>query len=393
MLHRQTGILPLCLILGGVFALHAHAQNQPAPVLPQPSTQSTAGKPGGNAESAPKELSMRNAESRVLSALARKKNWDGPTSGPRAQPGKTIVFIAADLKNGGVLGVARGVEEAAKVIGWRVLVLDGKGGAQARTAIMRDALALNPHGLILGGFNASEQTAALQDAAKRKIPVVGWHAGDGSTGIPGLFYNIATKSSDVAEIAALYAVTESKGKAGVVIFTDSNYAVALAKSDAMAAIIRSCKGCTLLSVEDVSLAEVSKNMAAVTASLLQRFGTQWTYSLSINDLYFDYMGAALANLPAGHKITNLSGGDGSESAYSRIRAQHHQAGTVPEPLHLHGWQAVDELNRAMSGKPPSGYVTPVHLVTPQTIIFDGGPSNSFDPGNGYRDAYRHIWGR
>lgn len=84
--------------------------------------------------------------------------------------------------------------------------------------------------------------------------------------------------------------------------------------------------------------------------------------------------------------------DGSISAYDRIRQGDYQAATIPEPLNLDGWQCVDEMNRAFAGAPPSGYVTPVHLVTKDNINVDGGPRNIFDPGNGYRDQYKKIWG-
>jgi ribose transport system substrate-binding protein len=67
--------------------------------------------------------------------------------------------------------------------------------------------------------------------------------------------------------------------------------------------------------------------------------------------------------------------------------------TVAEPLNLQGWQLVDELNRAMQKAEPSGYVTPLHVVTKANIEFDGGDKNLFDPGNGYRDEYKKIWGK
>jgi ABC-type sugar transport system substrate-binding protein len=87
-----------------------------------------------------------------------------------------------------------------------------------------------------------------------------------------------------------------------------------------------------------------------------------------------------------------SAGDGSESAFQRIRAKQCQAGAVPEPLNQQGWQLVDELNRAFNKAPWSGYVSTIHLVTPDNIAFDGGPRNIFDPDNGYRDQYKNIWG-
>ncbi len=354
----------------------------PAAVLPTDSLSSS------------RDSFSRAAERKLLGALASKKIWDGPTTGPKAPPGRFLIFVAADMKNGGIVGVFKGAEEAAKALGWKLQVLDGQGSVQGRTAAMVQALTLKPDGILLGGFDAEEQAVSLREAVKNKVPVVGWHAGREATGIQGLFYNVTTRAQDVAEITALYAVMESKGKAGVVIFTDSAYAVAIAKSDAMANIVRSCKTCTLLGIEDTPLAETSQRMPGLTAALLQKYGDKWTYSLGINDLYFDFMGPALASAgSAGKQLVNLSAGDGSASAYNRVRKNQYQAGTVPEPLNLHGWQMVDEINRAIAGQPPSGYMTPVHLVTPLTIPFDGGPSNSFDPDNGYRMAYKKIWAR
>ena len=334
------------------------------------------------------------ARQKVAAATAPKNKWDGPVTGPRAAADKTIVFVASDMRNGGVLGVSKGVEEAAQAIGWKVRVLDGQGTVQGRTAAFNQAMALRPAGILLGGFDAKEQAASVKKAAEAKLPVVGWHAAKEAGAIDGMFFNVTTSAQDVAEIAALYAVAKSDGKAGVVVFTDSAYAVAIAKSNAMADVIRKCGGCTLLGVEDTPLADTSNRMPQLTTSLIQRHGAKWTHSLGINDLYFDFMGPTLQSAGGSARgLQNLSGGDGSESAYQRIRQQRFQAGTVPEPLNLHGWQMIDEVNRALHGQPPSGYSTPVHLVTADNIRNDGGPKNSFDPDNGYRDAYRKIWGR
>ncbi|EPJ42542.1 hypothetical protein STAFG_0401 [Streptomyces afghaniensis 772] len=41
--------------------------------------------------------------------------------------GRTIVYVAQTMTNPGVAGAARGVREAARVIGWNVRVIDGQG--------------------------------------------------------------------------------------------------------------------------------------------------------------------------------------------------------------------------------------------------------------------------
>lgn len=340
---------------------------------------------------------LETAKQKVATATAPKNQWDGPTTGPKAVPGKTLVFVAADMKNGGILGVSKGVEEAGKAIGWSVRVIDGQGSISGRTAAMNQALALKPSGIVVGGFDTTEQKVAFEAAAKSGIPLVGWHSGEqpGPNPAAGLFANVTTTADDVSEAAALWAVADSGGKAGVVIFTDSQYAIAVYKAKAMEAVIRRCGGCTVLSYEDSPISESSTRMPQLTTSLLQRFGDKWTHSLAINDLYFDFMGPSLQ--AAGKKGDGtpraVSAGDGSEAAYQRIRAKRYQAGTVPEPLNMQGWQIVDEVNRALAKQPWSGYVPKVHLVVASNVGKDGGPNNLFDPENGYRDRYKAIWGR
>lgn len=351
----------------------------------------------GFASSAMADDFLDAAKKKVEVATMSKSTWDGPTTGPKANAGKTIVFVAADLKNGGILGVSKGVEEAAAAIGWNVRVIDGQGSVSGRTAALNQALALKPGGIVVGGFDTTEQKVAFGNASKAGIPLVGWHSGEkpGPNAEAGLFANVTTTADDVSEVAALSAVADSGGKAGVVIFTDSQYAIAVYKARAMEAVIKKCGGCTVLSFEDSPIAESSTRMPQLTTSLLQRFGDKWTHSLAINDLYFDFMGSSLQ--AAGKKGDGapkaVSAGDGSEAAYQRIRSKRYQAGTVPEPLNMQGWQIVDELNRAFSKVAWSGYIPKVHLVTADNVGKDGGPKNVFDPDNGYRNEYKKIWAK
>ena len=83
--------------------------------------------------------------------------------------------MAADLTNGGIAGVAQGVEQAAHAIGWPLRILDGQGSVQGETAAFHLALT-QPAGIILGGVDAAEQHAALRQARAQGIPVVGWHS-------------------------------------------------------------------------------------------------------------------------------------------------------------------------------------------------------------------------
>jgi len=339
-------------------------------------------------------VSLADARQAVDQASRPTSRWTGPGAGPAAQAGKTIAVVAEDLRNGGIVGVAQGVREAARAIGWTVSVFDAKGSPAGRAKAFADALEARPDGLVLCGADALENKAALAPFAARHVPVVGWHTGAKPGPIPGALVatNITTDPIEVARITALAAVAQSGGRAGVVVFTDSRFGIAMAKAEAMVEVIKGCPGCTLLDVRDVAISESAAKMPGVTRDLLARHGSRWTHALAINDIYFDHAVPALttAGLP-GHGLKLLSAGDGSASAFLRIQAGTYQAGTVAEPLNLQGWQAVDELNRLFAGQGVSGYVAPVHLVTAENLAFDGGKSLQYDPGNSYRDFYRRIW--
>ncbi len=321
--------------------------------------------------------------------------WDGPRNGPKAQGRRTLVYIAEDLRNSGVLAVAEGVREAAEVIGWTVHFLDVGTTVQSRKATFDRALALEPHGLIFGGGDAKVNLPYLYPFQQAAIPVVGWHAGPLPGPIAGtpLQVNITTDSLKVARSAARFVIDDSNRKAGVVIFTDSRYAIAMLKANIMADTIRNCLTCTLLSVEDVALNQASRTMPGLAAELLARYGDRWTYSLGINDLYFDHAVSTLVmlgRLPDGAPI-NVSAGDGSPSAFVRIMNRSYQRATVPEPLLLQGWQLIDEMNRIFAGEQPSGYVNPAILITGDNIRSSINAQNLFDPDNGYRHFYTRIW--
>jgi len=314
-------------------------------------------------------------------------DWQGPIEGPVALSGKKVVFLASDFRNGGVVGVFRSVERAARLIGWRVQALDGHGDVAEWRRIAEQALQQAPDGVVLGGFGVEplgELPALFQ---QRKIALVGWHAGDKPGPSEWLFSNVTTDPLVVADLAAELVIDE--GAVGVVIFTDSQFAIATAKAERMAERIRECPDCRVLSVEDLPIARVSEEIAGRVQQLQQRFGSAWTHSLAINDVYFDHIHVPLARLGR-QDIRHVSAGDGSARALARIHSGlSQQIATIAEPLGAHGWQVVDELNRAFSGEPPSGYVARPLLVT--TAVLRESETISIELDTSHEAGYLQLW--
>ncbi|MEV4441201.1 substrate-binding domain-containing protein [Streptomyces sp. NPDC049577] len=355
------------------------ASTGPAPLPARPAT------PGCPTALAGAETAVRQAEKTDFA-------WNGPTTGPRAVPGKDIVFVAQTMTNPGVAGTAKGVQDAARAIGWHLRVIDGQGTPAGLQAAFGEAIALRPAGIVIGGFDPLVTSQQVAKAGAEHIPLIGWHAvgSPGPSENPPLFTNVTSRVEDVARISADWITARSHGDAGVVLFTDASIPFARHKSDLIKKELAACPGVRLLAEENIPLPDTSSRTPEAVSALLARFRDRWTHSVAINDVYFADAAPALraARRKGAGAPFNIGAGDGDPSAFQRINSRQFQTATVPEALTEQGWQIVDEFNRAFSGAPPSGYVTPVHITT----AANSGGATAWDP-RGYRAAYLGIWGR
>ncbi|WP_425581603.1 substrate-binding domain-containing protein [Streptomyces stramineus] len=335
---------------------------------------------------------LARAEAAVRQAEKTDAPWQGPTRGPRAVAGKSVVYVAQTMTNPGVAGAARGVREAGRALGWRVRVIDGQGTPAGIQAAFSQAVALRPAGIALGGFDPRLTSPQVARAVADRIPLVGWHAVDtpGPSEDPRLFSNVTTRVEDVARISADWIIAHSRGHAGVVLFTDASIPFARKKSELIKEELATCPGVRLLAEENIPITDTSSRTPQVVSALISRFANRWTHSVAINDVYFADAAPALraARRKGAAAPYNVGAGDGDPSAFQRVNSRQFQTATVPEALTEQGWQIADEFNRAFAGEPASGYVAPVHLAT----ATNSGGVSTWDP-PGYRAAYRKTWGR
>lgn len=319
-----------------------------------------------------------------------------PPSGPSGQPGKTVVFIASDYRNGGVMGAYRGFEEAARKLRWELRLADGQGRRAMQGNLLRQAINQAPGAIVFGGFDPAEYTGELAAARQKGILLVGWHAAAEPGPTRELFVNVSTRPADVAQMAVDFVIRDARARkrpVGVVIFNDAQFAVANAKTEAMKKGIAACRGhagCRLLSVENIAISAAGRALAESVPQLAAKFGADWTYSLAINDAYFDEINFPL--MASGRTdVVNVSAGDGSSKALGRIGAGvSQQVATVAEPLRLQGYQLADELNRAFAGVSPSGFQSMPILITAE-VLKAAGP-RGVDAIPEVAAAYQAIWG-
>jgi ribose transport system substrate-binding protein len=307
-----------------------------------------------------------------------------------------VLVLAEDLHNDGVLGVGVGLSEALHELGWQATVVELDGLSQAARAARLAAPDIGRiDGVMLLGMDAAIDNLTLAPFAARRIPIVGWHAGPAPsfTGSPGLAANIATDTDEVARVAAQTVAPRGRD-AGLVIFADPRFAISRRKVEIMVETLAGCERCRVLSIEWIAIRDAAAEVPARTRALLAKYGAAWTDTLAINDVYFDVLARVLADegVPRG-RMRNVSAGDGSRSAYDRIRADGYQWATVPEPLLLQGWQLADEMRRLLARLPPARQVAPVVLLTADNAPAAPPASGAWDPPDDYRSRFRSLWQR
>lgn len=235
------------------------------------------------------------ATTAVAAATDPKPAWAGPTTGPKAAAAKQIVYVAQTLTNPGVAGAAKGVQDAAKAIGWDARVIDGQGDAAGIQAAFGQALALKPAGIVVGGFDPNSIKAEITQANAANIPIIGWHAlsDPGPSTDPKLFSNVTTPVADVAKISAQWIIAKSNGAAGVVVFTDNSIPFAAGKATMLETALKTCSTVKVLQIENIPIPDAGTRTPQEFSSLVSKLGADWTYSVAINDLYFDNAGTPL----------------------------------------------------------------------------------------------------
>ena len=317
--------------------------------------------------------------------------WDGPIFGPQKQANKKIFFIGHDFKNGGITTLYRSLYLATTELSWSLNAEDGKGDDEKiRTSILA-AIRAQPDAIVLAGIDLNESFDDLCDLAhKSKIILIGWHTSSKPGPTKRLFVNITTKAEQVAKDAIDLIKKSRRSKSvGIVLINDNRFEIANTKSSLLKASIAKCSYCTLLTTENIEIGKVNAEIPLAAERWNKLYGKKWTHTLAINDAYFDAINVQMSILNR-RDVQNISAGDGSYIALSRIKSgRSQQIASVAEPIGVQGWQIADELNRAFAGQPPSGYIAKPIIVT--TSLLHEIQGQEIDQFLKYKIHYRAIW--
>ena len=296
---------------------------------------------------------------------------------------------------------ATALQEAAKAIGWDFRILDGQGsvsGAHVRAdpGDRAEAGRHHPRHDRRRRAGAADRAGGAARASRSSAGTPARAPGP-IEGVPGVITNITTDPLEVAKAAGLYAVVDSGGKANVILFTDSIYAIATAKTNAEKAAVEGMHGLQGARRSRTRRSATSPTAWASSRRRCCRSTARSGPTRSPSTTSTSTSRRRRCRRPASIRRTAIRGRSrratarcrrSSASVTSSIRSR-----PSPSRCTCTAGRCIDEMNRAFAGEPPSGFVAPRRTCSPPTTSTrTAARENIFDPGNGYRDQYKKIWG-
>lgn len=336
---------------------------------------------------------VAEAKELVAELESTTKKWDGPTTGPKAEAGKSIAYVTCTSTTPVCVEAGEAVEEIGGKIGWDVTVVSGnKGTQQEVTDAWNQALALKPDGIINAATDATANKQSLVEAEKLGIPVVGIL----STAKPGdaksvnEFANVSQDPTEIGHAQAMYSIAESDGEARVAIDGVAGYEISKQKTDEMQRVLAECETCEELTYNGADLSSFEADTPQLISGWVSQYGPEF-WILTVADALVTPMLPPLRQGQVPTDGVQIVGSDGSPEAYERIRNGEYQVASIPQSPAQLAYQAVDELNRAFAGEPPTGFAQPLHLVTANNVDDNGGDENKYSGTEGFEEAYEAIW--
>jgi ribose transport system substrate-binding protein len=366
----------------------------------------TASNTSGGEEGGSKETTVFAEGVPTLAELYEEAPAEGPpTSGPNAATGKEVIWVSCGMEAPGCAHPAESFEEAAKALGWKSKIVDGKLNANDGYAnAIRTAIASHPDAIVTHGINCDEAKTSFQEAKAAEIPLVEASNIDcsdpriGGEQLITIGEQFNKEAKDTAafytkqgEHQAAYAVDATEGKAKVILV---EFEGLFGKNigEGQRNVLEKCSECEILETIGFQASEEGPNQQAY-----QQFNTALIKYPEANAAIFafdsnvTYTGLSKAVVDAGRaQDMVVVGGEGFSEAVELVREG--KGDTAEGGAWDNAWASwgiADEINRYFNGEEsvPEGIgITAIdkdHNMPPKGQDY----ATKVD----YKKAYEEIW--
>lgn len=313
----------------------------------------------GSSGSDPGAANSTSHQAALLSAArtASPSAYQGPTAPAKAPHNLTVGVVTCSSQLSGCVSPAKGVQQAAKTLGWSVTVYDGGGTSQKQNAAMLDAISSGAKVIVTIAIDPNLVQQGLRAAKKAGVLVV-----SGSNGIDtpnpvekpapgklGYAFDVGPDYAALGHKAADWIIGDSNGKANVAVFSDPEFPSVIAFQNGLLAGLKTCKGCTISPLQDFNGTQVGTTLGSQTTGYLQSHP-------SVDYVFSPYDPAAAAQVTAIAQAglanrVKLVGVLGSQQNLNFIRQGEVQAADAAYDNRYMGYMIVYQTVRLLNKEP------------------------------------------
>jgi ribose transport system substrate-binding protein len=338
-----------------------------------------------------------------LAQLAKASDSKGkPKSTPRWRRGEKIWIISCDQTLVGCSLPAQSTQQAAKFVGWKVTIFDGKSNPALYAQGINQAIAADAHAIVLDSTDCNFVKAPLEQARRAHIVIFGYDVVDCSdpgagggrrmldfTALPKGYKTYPQFIRDWGRMKADYLIAKTNGHAKVITSSERDILSIDYEGQAIRSELAKCFGCKIVANVDFTLADYAND------GVFKKFQTALTEHPEANATAALYdnevLGAIAPALQAAGRVHNfiVAGGEGYPANLQLMRAERGETAAFAIDITDVGYTIVDNLIRLFAHKKTVDEAVAVLLVDKQhNLSRIGKYYNGFFP---YAKYYTTLW--
>jgi ribose transport system substrate-binding protein len=323
-----------------------------------------------------------------LAAFEAVPKYDGPTSGPKPQPGKSIAVVECAAVNTGCAAGAAGVKSAATAAGWTTTIYDGQGTPAGASAAMVSAVAKHVDGIVLLAIASPTIIQGMTAAKKAGIPVVSVVSDNPvGSGSGDVYSEVSGDTVDSGKAIADYFVVASKGTAVAASFHIPSLVSTVNRYKGFINEFSKCSGCKIVSDQKYGIVSQAQFTNIIKATMNAHPNIQYIF-VDVSQ-YATIAANALKGMGLSSKV-GVAGVDCLPAEVQSIKDGTGEVACSNDALSESGYATVNEMIRGIAKVPPLHEAIPLRLLDKQIVSSDTPPYlGGFTPATGYLK----LWGK
>jgi ribose transport system substrate-binding protein len=310
--------------------------------------------------------------------------WPGPNTPVAPPAGKSITVITCGSTGITCVRVANGASAAAKALGYKVKVVDGKNDPAVWNSAVKQAVAEKADGIVLAAVPPAVIPQPVKAARQAGVKVAAVLSNVGQ-GIPDILLDF--DRTEAADATAAYLAQYSEGKGHVLLVRDPEFPGPEAYFDRIVKTLpQVCPDCKVEDTVKFTLALIAQRLPSGVANALKTHPEINTIMTPFDAVTpFIQQGIQQAGRKGKVKII----GEGADPPGVTAMKAGDMVQSMGTPAEWMGWQSVDGLVRLFAGTKVAEAPVPQRLVTAQDPPGPEGWQGDFD----YQSEFKKLWGK